>query len=96
MKTLRLRPRAEADLDEIWLHVAGDDPGAADALIDRFTGIFDLLCRQPAMGAPTPEVSKGLRRFSLGNYLIFYTEDADTLVVERVLHGARDIEALFE
>lgn len=96
MTTLRLRPLAEADLDDIWLHIAGYDPPAADATIDHFTKIFDLLRRQPGMGAPTTELGEGLRRFPVGNYLIFYTGETGALVVERVLHGARDIEALFE
>ena len=96
MTALRLRPLAEADLDDIWLHVADDDPAAADATIDHFTEIFDLLCRQPAMGASTPELGEGLRRFPLGNYVVFYTGETGALVIERVLHGARDIEALFE
>ena len=96
MKALRLRPLAEADLDDIWLRIAGDDPAAADATIDHFTEIFDLLRRQPGMGASTPDLGEGLRRFPVGNTLIFYTRETDALVIERVLHGARDIEALFE
>lgn len=100
LKALRLRPLAESDLEEIWLRIVDDDPGAADAMIDRFTEIFELIRRQPGMGAPTPALgprAEGmLRRFPVGNYVIFYTEAVDTLVVERVLHGARDIEALFE
>ena len=96
MKALRLRPLAAADLDHIWLFIAEDDIAAADALIDRFTEIFGLLCRQPAMGAPTPELAEGLHRFPFRDYVIFYTVDAKRLLVERVLHGARDIEALFE
>lgn len=96
MKTLRLRPLAAADLDDIWLAIADNDIAAADALIDRFTEIFDLLCRQPAMGAPTPELAEGLHRFPFRDTVIFTTVEGGTLVVERVLHGARDIEALFE
>lgn len=96
MTALRLRPLAATDLDDIWLRIAADDPAAADATIDHFTEIFGLLRRQPAMGAPTPELGEGLRRFPVGDYLIFYTRETGALVIERVLHGARDIEALFE
>ena len=48
------------------------------------------------MGTPTPQLAKGLRRFPTRGYVIFYSVTAETLVVERVLHGARDIEALLD
>ena len=30
------------------------------------------------------------------DYLVFYSVGEESLVIERILHGARDIEALFE
>ena len=95
MKGLRLRPRAAADLDDIWRRVGRDDVAAADSLVDRFTEIFHLLVGNPRIGAATPELAEGLRRFPVGDYVVFYTLAARTVVIERVLHGARDIEALF-
>jgi len=91
---LRVRPQALSDLDAIWLAIAEDDMRAADALIDHFTDLFGLLCGAPHMGTATPELGEGLRRFPTRGYLIFYTIAGQDLVVERVLHGARDIEAL--
>jgi plasmid stabilization system protein ParE len=38
--------------------------------------------------------AKGIRRRMRGNYQIFYRVDADQIYVVRVLHGARDHEAL--
>lgn len=95
MKRLRVRPRAAADLDGIWLHIAREDIAAADLLIDHFTEIFRLLVRNPHMGAATPELADGLRRFPVRDYVVFYTVGTRAVVVERVLHGARDIETLF-
>ena len=66
----------------------------ADTLIDHFTEVFGLLCGTPHIGTATPELGKRLRRFPTRGYVIFYTVEAQSLVVERVLHGARDIEAL--
>jgi plasmid stabilization system protein ParE len=37
---------------------------------------------------------KGLRRCVHGNYQIFYRVDGELIFVIRVLHGARDYEAL--
>ena len=96
MKSLRLRPQALADLDAIWLYIAEDNMRAADGVIDNFTETFRLLCVTPHMGTPTPQLAEGLRRFPTRGYVIFYSVTAETLVVERVLHGARDIEALLD
>jgi len=36
-----------------------------------------------------------LRSLPVGNYLIFYMPVEDGIVVVRVLHGMRDVDALF-
>jgi toxin ParE1/3/4 len=42
--------QAEADLIQIWLYIAGDNPEAADALLDRIDQQFELLAATPYMG----------------------------------------------
>ena len=96
MRSLRLRPQALADLDGIWFYIAEDNMQAADGVIDDFTETFRLLCVTPHMGTATPQLAEGLRRFPTRGYVIFYSVTAESLVVERVLHGARDIEALLD
>ena len=96
MKALRLRPKAADDLETIWLHIARDYSGAADALIDHLTGLFKLLRASPLIGAACPEIAADLRRFPTRDYVVFCSVGEELLVIERVLHGARDIEALFE
>ncbi len=95
MKTLRLLPKAVQDLDGIWLHIAKDNIAAADTLIDDLTECFHALCKAPNIGAACPQPAPGLRRFSSRGYVIFFSVHADRLIIERVLHGARDIDALF-
>ena len=89
-------PQANVDLEEFWLYIAQDDPNAADNFIDGLTERFEALCHSPSMGAACPELAENLRRFPIRGYVIFYSVRGDVLVIERVLHGARDIEALFE
>ena len=96
MKALRLRPKAADDLETIWLHIARDDPLAADAFVDHLTELFELLLASPLIGAACPEIAADLRRFPTQDYLVFYSVHEESLVIERILHGARDIEALFE
>jgi plasmid stabilization system protein ParE len=46
------------------------------------------------MGRARPELADGLRSFpTRTQYIIFYLPDADGLLVVRVLHHARDIDA---
>jgi toxin ParE1/3/4 len=87
--------RARADLLEIWLYIAKDSPVAADRLMDRIDAICNTLATQPLMGQARPELAPNLRSISVGNYVIYFRPLADGIEVERVLSGARDVDALF-
>ena len=63
---------------------------------------FRLLASQPGMGARAECRSSfltGVRMFPLkrfSNHLVFYRRVENGIEIIRVLHGARDIKALFE
>jgi toxin ParE1/3/4 len=42
------------------------------------------------------EFGKGVRVARYGRFLIFYTAISAGIRVERILHGARDVSALFD
>jgi toxin ParE1/3/4 len=86
---------AEADLLAIAEYIARDNPTAASRWLDRIEEKFLLLARQPYMGEAVDHIRPGLRRFSHGNYLIFYEPRETGVCLIRVLHGARRIEDLF-
>ena len=88
-------PLAEQDLDEIWDFVANDNAAAADRLIDTIAEKCQILAGQPEMGQARPELAPRLRSFSVGNYVIFFRPIEDGIEVARVIHGARDVDALF-
>jgi toxin ParE1/3/4 len=88
-------PLARADLDEIWQYVAQDNPPAADRLLAAFYERFLLLAKQPLLGQVRDELRPGVRSFAAGNYVIYYQVAEDRIRVVRVLHGSRDVEALF-
>lgn len=96
MRELRILPAAETDLEDIWIHIAADEPQAADAFIDQFAERFEALRRSPHLGPDCSELAPDLRRFPTRGYVVFYSVRDDALVIERVLHGARDMDALFE
>jgi toxin ParE1/3/4 len=87
---------AAADLAEIKRYIAHDKPLAAARLIRSLRHrINETIAHFPDIGQPCDKLSAGLRRFSVGNYLIFYRV-TDRVEIARIFHGARDIEALFD
>ena len=88
-------PAAEADLDKIHDYIAAENPTAAAALVTRLEDLAALLADAPGMGRARPELLSNLRSFPLGSYLLFYRPSDNGIEVVRVLHGARDIPALF-
>jgi toxin ParE1/3/4 len=90
-----LTPRANADLEEIWMFIAADNPAQADDFIDLIDEKFQNLSRQPGLGRRREELVAGLRSFPVGRYVIFYLQVQDSLQIVRILHGARDVDAVF-
>jgi toxin ParE1/3/4 len=95
MARITRRPLAEADIFEIWDYIADDSFEAADRWVDRLDEKFRLLSTQPLIGRGRDELERGARSFPFGRYVIFYMPTEDGIDVVRVLHGARDIDAVF-
>lgn len=88
-------PAAEADLELIHDYIAAENAAAAAALVTRLKDLEARLADAPGMGRARPELLPDLRSFPFGNYLLFYRRSDHGIEVVRVLHGARDIPALF-
>ena len=95
MPRVMRRPLSEADILEIWDYIAEDSIAAADDWVDRLDEQFRLLATQPKIGRPRNELAAGVRSFPFGRYVIFYMPLDDGVDVIRVLHGSRDIDAIF-
>lgn len=96
MAEVELSPAAEADLIDLWIHVAADDPAAADRQLDQFDRIFKLLATQPMMGVDRSRMLQhGVRSFAVDRYLVFYLIAGGVRIL-RVLHGARDWLAILD
>lgn len=91
MKRLVIAPRAAADLDDILLYIARDNPEAALGLLRRLEGSSRILAERPGLGRRRPELGAGVRVHPVGAYLIVYRAERDRVVVVRYLHGARRI-----
>ena len=66
----------------------------ATKLLHRFEGRFDQLLRFPLSGAPRPELADDLRVTFCERYAIYYLPRADEVVLVRILHGSRDVDAI--
>jgi toxin ParE1/3/4 len=93
-KALR-KPQAEADLIEIWTYIAQDSPTRADKLLDEIDEKSQTLAQSPFIGKARDELRPKIRSFPIGSYVLFYQPIEEGIEIIRVLHGARDIEALF-
>lgn len=94
MSRIRFTNSAENDLLELWLNIAEENQVAADESLDVIQAAVLLLATQPEMGRARPELADKLRSIPTRTpYIIFYVADEEGLLVIRVLHHARDIDA---
>jgi toxin ParE1/3/4 len=97
MPHLIIAPEAWQDLREIRDYIARDDPKAARRMVMRLRDMARMLAGAPAIGRDRPELGAHLRSFVANRYVLFYRplEGRAGIELARVLHGARDIDAIF-
>jgi toxin ParE1/3/4 len=88
-------PAAKRDLAAITDYIAAENLTAALGFYDEIDRLLNMIAQYPEMGEAVDHLSPGLRRFTLGNYLLFYRHVDEEIELIRVLHGARDIDRLF-
>ena len=96
--THRVAPRAETDLDDIWLYVAKESGSIeiANRLIDTITDRFFMLAGFPYVGrARDDEFGVGCRSVAVGEYVILYCVENEDVLILRVVHS-RHLGALFD
>jgi toxin ParE1/3/4 len=71
MPSVVVRPRALADLVEIWAFIAEDSVNHADRFAALIDSQFRTLAGQPQMGRSRSELAADLRSFPVGRYVIF-------------------------
>jgi toxin ParE1/3/4 len=89
-------PEAEEDLIGIWGHLARE---ATDQVADNQLDDIDRACAKlkvwPHSGRPRENLFPGLRSVLAHPYVIFYRVRSGLVEVVRVIHGRRDIDAIF-
>jgi len=94
---IRLLRIAEEDFTEIIKFIADDNPTAAEAIATKIEKNLELLSGNPNLGRmPRDEEIKnlGYRYIIVQNYIIFYTIEERTILIHRILHGARNYKSL--
>lgn len=83
----RISKRAERDLVDIylWTHQAFGENQAAKYLLE-LDSVFRMIGENPRIGRPFDDHT---RRYVHGRHVIFYRIAGATVVVGRILHGAR-------
>jgi len=87
--------RAEADLEAIGDYIANDNPRRALSFVRELRDRCRAIVQFPQAAPLRPELGRGVRMVVFGDYLIFYRHSKRRVIIERVLHGARDIQSLF-
>ena len=95
-------PKARADVKSIYLHIAADQPRAAERYYQRFRTKVGLLREHPRLGERHPEIFRSARMLVEAPYVILYHTNPDTdegpvetVEIVRVVDGRRDLAAMF-
>ncbi len=78
----------ESWLTQNWGPVAAAN--IIEAVLERIAALADM----PFTGVPRPEFGETVRLATSGRYVIYYEADQGSLVILRILHAARDRDAI--
>ncbi len=92
----RLTRQARVDVRTIWEHIADGNLAAADRIAARLLDAFATLARFPQNGHRREDIhtSEPVLFWPVGNYIVVYRPAPKPVLIVRVLHGARDLDAL--
>lgn len=92
---LAFTPLAEQDLEAIADYIAIDNPVRALSFVRELRAQCQRITLSPLGYRLRHELGKGIRSCAHGHYVIFFESDSDTVLIVRILHGTRDIPAVF-
>ena len=85
------------DLEQSADYIARDSPAYAGAFVQRIRSAAESLRDLPRLGRVVPELGHEItRELLVDNYRLIYEIRADTLYILRLVHGARDLAALWD
>lgn len=105
MKTwnIAVTPEFRDDIRNIYAYISCEllEPeiakNVADRILKAVASLSELPLRHP-LYEKEPWYSRGLRKMSVGNYVVFYltNEESSTVIVLHVFYAGRNIEKCFD
>lgn len=93
---LRLSPYVPGDLEEIADYIARDSPRQAIRMLRELRARMKEIAKQPALYRLRPELGEDARLAVAGRYLILFRIRSNTVRIERVVEGSRDLLRILE
>ncbi len=96
-----ITPRARQDIVDSATFIGRENVDAANRFFDQFDQLCDLLATTPEVGSQFPVANprlqgmRVLRVPTFPNHLAFFSPVDGGVQIVRVLHGARDLDAVF-
>jgi toxin ParE1/3/4 len=89
-------PEAEQDLFDIWSYLAREaSPDIADKQLRTIDRACANLIEWPQSGRARDELAPEIRSVVAVPYVVFHRVTVSAIQIARVLHGRRDIDAIF-
>ena len=86
--------QAQQDYEEIIEYLVAHSPPAANRFATGVATKCRLLSKFPRLGRTRDELQPGIRSVLVGKYLIFYRVTDKEVEILRIIHGARNLEAV--
>lgn len=81
----------EQDLDEIANWIAQDNPSRAVTFIQEIRNKLHWISQAPLLYQVRPDIGREARLATVGRYVILFLVTDETIRVERVVSGARNL-----
>jgi len=96
MAVVTFSPKSRQDMFDIGDYIAKDSRATARRFVGKLIAQCQRIGHAPLAYPGREDLVPGLRMAPMGRYVIFFRVLGDVVRIERVLHGARDIPAVFE
>lgn len=95
-RSYRFTQLADADVDQIWESIGGNNPDAADRVVLDIYQQVKLLAQFPGVGHRRTDLAenRSLLFFPAGKYMIAYRAERNGVLVIRILHSARNLAVI--
>ena len=86
----------EGDLDDIASHIAQDNPRRAVTFVQEIRAKLLDIERNPLIYRLRPDIGDAARLATLGNHAILFRVLGESVRIERVTYGGRDLPGTFK